>query len=124
VEDFRLLAVHSGGDTVFAVLPHRQLMGQEYREQLEHDFRRLSQLGAAAVRLDLRAVEFIDGAFTGLLIRLVRALAAGGACLTVEASPNLVEVFQIIKLDRLFEVIPWKGETASAGSAEPPAPDD
>lgn len=105
MEGFRFLTVLPNRNAVCAVLPYRELCGEEYREGLEHDYRRLIQLGVAAVRLDLRAVEFIDGAFVGPLVLFARRLAAGGGRLTVEASPNLAELFRILKLDLLFEVL-------------------
>ncbi len=114
MEGLRLPTAHADGSTVFAALPHRQLMGQEYREGLEHDYRRLSQSGATAIRLDLRAVEFIDGAFPGRLVGLARAVAAKRGRLTVEASPNLAEIFRITKLDRLLEVV-WDDGPQAAG---------
>ncbi|MFO0968761.1 MAG: STAS domain-containing protein [Gemmataceae bacterium] len=106
MEGLRLLTARSDGDTLFAVLPQRELIGEEYREGLAHDFSRLSQSEVAAIRLDLQAVEFIDGAFMGLLLRLVRSLLARGERLTVVASDHLREVLQITRFDRLFEVIP------------------
>lgn len=121
VEGFRVLTVHPNGDTVIAVLPHHRLLGLEYREGLEHDYLRLSQLGGTAVRLDLRAVEYIDGAFLGLLIKLVKGLAAGDGRLTVEVSDNLAEILRITKMDRLFEVVRGPGDAGAAGQAEPAA---
>ncbi|MFM7164279.1 MAG: STAS domain-containing protein [Planctomycetaceae bacterium] len=124
MEGFRLLTVRHDGNAVTAVLPYRHFLGQEYREGLKHDYRQLTQLGSAAVRLDLRAVEHIDGAFAGLLVQLARGLADGGGRLTVEASPSLAELFRITRLDRLFEVLVGPGDTRTAGPAEPNAAAD
>lgn len=118
---FRLLTVRVEGDVAVAVIPCRRLMGHEYRDRLEDDFRRLSCLGVAAVRLDAGAVEFIDGEFPGLLIGLAKGMAAGGGRLTVEASAGLAEIFRVTNLDRLFAVV---AAGRVMGPAEPGDPPD
>jgi anti-anti-sigma regulatory factor len=119
VDGFRLINVRLDGDTLHAILPYPRMLGQDYREELGQDFSRLCELRAAVVRLDLSAVDYIDGFFPGLVIRLARSLAAAGRQLTVEASPNLEPVFRLTKLDRMFEVVSGAGKTGQASSAEP-----
>jgi anti-anti-sigma regulatory factor len=118
MDDFRILNVRLDGDTVLAVLPCRQLAGQEYREDLRHDYRRLCELPAAVIRLDLRSVEYIDAYFTSPLILLAKSLGKAKRRLTVQASANLEEVFRITKLDHLFEMVSGTGNTSEEKPAE------
>jgi len=104
LEGFHILRVHRIEETLHATLPCQQLLGQGYRADLGHDFHQLTEMPGAIVRLDLRDLVLIDGYFPTLLIQLARPLADQGRKLTVYASPVLVEVLRITKLDHLMIV--------------------
>ena len=114
---FQLLTVQIVQDTAYAVLQKKQLIGQNYREGLKQDCLQLSQVETAAVWLDLRMVELIDGAFPGILLRLFKALKERQIRLTVQASANLREVFRVLKFDQLFDVV---SEVDDKDTEDPP----
>lgn len=109
MEELRLLTARAEGGTIHAALPLSRVMGRACRDGLEHDCRLLAETGAVAVRLDLRAVAFIDGAFFGVLVGLARDLRRAGGRLTVEASADLADVLRVTRLDRLIEVVGGPG---------------
>jgi anti-anti-sigma factor len=57
--------------------------------------------------LDFREVDLIPSAALGKLVRLKKTVeAASGRIALRKLSPNLLKVFQIIGLDRVFEIEP------------------
>jgi anti-anti-sigma factor len=57
--------------------------------------------------LDFREVELIPSAALGKLVRLKKTVdAASGRIVLRKLSPNLLKVFQIIGLDRVFNLEP------------------
>jgi hypothetical protein len=97
VDGFQLLTVNSDGKSVLAVLKSTELVGPDYRAPLQVDFERLAQLGCSIVRLDLRALEFIDGAFCRILMGFVTELSAASGELTIDARPELADVLRSFK---------------------------
>jgi anti-anti-sigma factor len=103
--NYRLIQVEARGDTLLAVLDQRTLMEPVARDALRHDFLLLIEQKPRRVELDLKAVEYMDGALTSQLIQLWKRLKDSEATLLVIPSPVLAEILEITKLDRLFEVV-------------------
>ncbi len=124
VNGFQLLQVHRAENAVRAVLPYRRLFGRQHREELENDFQRLCALSAAVVELDLRSVQYIDGSFGGLVVRLAKLLSETGRPLTVYASADLEQVFRVARMDRVFTIVGESGTTTPADRDQPDEDDD
>lgn len=102
---YQLLQVESRGKTLVAVLLTSRAVGDSVREKLRHDFALLAAQRPDCVELDLRAVEYADGALTSQLIQFWKKLKDREARLVVIPTEMLAEIFEITKLDRLFEVV-------------------
>jgi hypothetical protein len=105
VDGFQLMTVNSDGKSALAVLKSAELVGPNYRARLQADFERLAQLGCSIFRLDLRALESIDGEFCRILMGFVSELSAASSELTVDARPELAGVLQSIKYSWRVNVV-------------------
>jgi anti-sigma B factor antagonist len=96
--------VHVAGDVDFAV-------SDQFAAAVE------AALAAATYSLviDMSSVRFIDSSAIGILIRAHKAMAArGGAFGLVAASPMILRVISIVRLDTVFSIYP---DIASAVAA-------
>jgi anti-sigma B factor antagonist len=65
--------------------------------------------GASEIVIDLSEVSFIDSTTIGILMRTRKRLAPlSGRLLLVCNDPNMVRLFEITALDRLFEIHPTR----------------
>ncbi len=68
-------------------------------------------VGAAELRLDLCALEYLSSAGLGKLLVLYKRLrAAGGRLSLCKVRPVVYEVFEVTRLTGLFDVCPAGGE--------------
>ena len=75
----------------------------------EFERRVLEALGRGATELliDLSEVSFIDSTTIGILMRTRKRLApVGGRVLVVTSDRNILRLFEITALDRMFEIYP------------------
>ena len=75
----------------------------------EFERRVLEALGRSATDLliDLSEVSFIDSTTIGILMRTRKRLAPlGGRVLVVTSDRNILRLFEITALDRMFEIYP------------------
>jgi anti-sigma B factor antagonist len=61
--------------------------------------------GASELLIDLSEVSFIDSTTIGILMRTRKRLAPlGGRVLVVTSDRNILRLFEITALDRMFEI--------------------
>ena len=116
--DVRASAVADGAFVISVVGEADLYTAPALREEM------LGALAAGAKRLvvDLSDVTFIDSTSIGTLVRAERELRASGGTISVVANdPNIVRVFRITALDRLFPIYATRAEAIAALS--PPAAD-
>jgi anti-sigma B factor antagonist len=69
--------------------------------------------GASDVTVDLSRVEFVDSAGVGLLVALFKAMRLkGGRVRYSRLRPGVRSVLEIIRLDRIFEIVEEAAEPA------------
>lgn len=67
--------------------------------------------GATELLIDLTEVSFIDSTTIGILMRTRKRLAPiGGRVQVVTADRNILRLFEITALDRMFEIYPSRAE--------------
>lgn len=55
--------------------------------------------------IDLHQVEFVESAFLGMLVVALRRVATGGGYIRLcRMNPHVLAVFQVMKLDQVFEI--------------------
>ena len=102
VEDIQDVTVVNFTDKKILDEQNIQVIG----EQL---FSLVDELGRRKVLLNFKNVEFLSSAALGKLITLNRKLqSAGGKLVLCEIDPQIYEVFEITKLNKLFTI--HKGE--------------
>lgn len=71
--------------------------------------------GHTRLVLDFNEVEFVDSSFLGLLIIVLkRATAAGGDIRICCLQPPLQKIFQLMRLNRLFQIYGSRDEAVAS----------
>ena len=65
--------------------------------------------------LNLKDLKFVDSSGIGALLSCLRkAHAAGGDVKLAELPPNVRSLFELVRMDRLFEIFETKAEAAAS----------
>jgi len=73
--------------------------------KVRSDLLALIESGKDHLVLDFEDVDFVDSSFLGLLIVVLkRATATGGDVRICCLRPQLINIFTLMRLDRLFEI--------------------
>jgi anti-sigma B factor antagonist len=102
----RHFEVEDVGDVTVVRFMDRKILDeptmQAVREPL---FQLVDQLGRRKVLIDFRHVEYLSSAFLGTLITLNKKIhEAGGQLALSNLDPQLQEVFQLTRLDKLLKI--------------------
>jgi anti-sigma B factor antagonist len=82
-------------------------MGPEFERRVLEAIGR----GASDLVIDLTEVSFIDSTTVGILMRTRKRLApVSGRVLVVTSDRNILRLFEITALDRMFEIYPRRSE--------------
>ena len=101
----RLEVEHIGDVTVVNFVDKKILDEQNIQVIGEQLFQLVDELGRRKVLLNFKNVEFLSSAALGKLITLNRKLqSAGGKLVLCEIIPQIYEVFEITKLNKLFNI--------------------
>ena len=80
---------------------------EEFKQTLHNDI----ELGWRKIVVDLTECEFIDSTFLGaLVVSLKRITGLGGDLKLVGFQPEVVTMFQLTRMYRVFETFPTKEE--------------
>jgi anti-sigma B factor antagonist len=111
----RLEVIEAGDVTVVHLRDHKiidELVIQEIGQEL---FQLVDAEHRTRLLLNFAAVEFLSSAALSKLIALERRIKArGGKLILSDIRPDLLKVFQITKLTRLFEIQPTEKEALRA----------
>ena|SRR3990167_6321807 len=84
-------------------------------EKLKENLLKQTSPSASRVVLDLSGVDFIDSACLGALIAVARRLREKGGDVKISGlNAEVKSIFQITRLDRVFEVFEKKEEAVSS----------
>lgn len=116
--------VEDVGGVIVASLVDSELLDQDVLEQVNDQLAELAGwLRGADVVLSFRDVRAMSSAFLAVVLRFARGVSRPGARLKLcGIAPNLREVFQITRFDRLFELHSDEVSALCAVEAERPAP--
>jgi anti-anti-sigma factor len=74
-------------------------------EEMKAEIKKLLVSSSGDLTIDFSGVEMIDSKGLGLLIAVFNSLEAGGRKLRITgASPDLVDLFRVMRLDRHFVI--------------------
>ncbi len=97
------MKVHSNGDTL-SVLEVKQLGASganAIRDEIRAAFSKLHK----NIEFDLSTTDFLDSCGLGCLVALHKTAVAHGGCLRiVNPRPQALQLLQLTRLDRVFEV--------------------
>jgi anti-sigma B factor antagonist len=86
--------------------------------EFKDELLRVIRGGATLVAVDLTQTTFIDSTALGVLIRGVERLKINDGRLVVACSdPNIVKVFEVTGLDRVFSVVGSREEALAQASS-------
>src|SRR5204863_3976186 len=100
----RRLEVEDIGDITVVNFVDKKILDEQNIQVIgEQLFSLVDELGRRKVLLNFKNVEFLSSAALGKLITLNRKLqSAGGKLVLCEIDPQIYEVFEITKLNKLF----------------------
>ena len=106
----RRLEVEDIGDITVVNFVDKKILDEQNIQVIgEQLFQLVDELGRRKILLNFKNVEFLSSAALGKLITLNRKLqSAGGKLVLCEIDPQIYEVFEITKLNKLFTI--HKGE--------------
>ena len=112
----RRLEVEQMGEVAVVSLTNRKLLTEESIQAVgEELFRLVEQSDRKKLLLNFSHIEHMSSAVLGLLIRLnKRVVMAGGKLVLCGIDPQLREVFEITKLDKVFPM--YRDEQEAVGS--------
>jgi len=104
---YTYLSLQDAGDVLLVAFLQASILDQAVIDQIAREFGQV-ELEAASNRkllLDFRAVEYMSSAMLGKLIQLHKRCKIGKIKLKLcGISKNPLDVFQITRLDKLFEI--------------------
>lgn len=102
----RRLEVEDHGDIAVVTFIDNKIIDEQNINAIGEDlFRLVDELGRKKILLNFSKVEFLSSAALGKLITLNRKLqAVKGTLVMCSIKKEIVEVFKITKLDKLFKI--------------------
>jgi anti-sigma B factor antagonist len=103
----RRLEVEDIGDVTVVNFVDKKILDEQNIQVIgEQLFQLVDELGRRKILLNFKNVEFLSSAALGKLITLNRKLqSAGGKLVLCEIDPQIYEVFEITKLNKLFTIV-------------------
>lgn len=103
----RRLEVEDIGDITVVNFVDKKILDEQNIQVIgEQLFQLVDELGRRKILLNFKNVEFLSSAALGKLITLNRKLqSAGGKLVLGEIDPQIYEVFEITKLNKLFTIV-------------------
>lgn len=95
---------HSGTDTLVAV--HAPRLDASFAPQFKADMMEIVNAGARRIVLDMSAVKLIDSSGLGTLVSILKALNGQGSIVIRGASPTVLGLFKLTRMDRVFTIEP------------------
>lgn len=103
----QLHTTQAGADTIVAVQASR--LDASFAPQFKTDMMEIVNGGARRIVLDMSAVKLIDSSGLGTLVSILKALNGQGSIVIRGASPTVLGLFKLTRMDRVFTI-----ETAAA----------
>jgi len=102
----RRLEVENIGDVTVVCLTDRKILVEQSIQVIGEQLLNLvNESGRKKLLLNFRNVEYMSSAVLGMLVTLnKKVLAAGGKLVLCGIDPQIREVFEITKLDKLFVI--------------------
>ena len=103
----RRIEVEQAGDVTIAAFVERRVLEDEQIQQIgDALFWLVDVIERRKVLIDYGSIEFLSSATLGKLITLHRKLqAAGGWLAMCRVPPDVMDVFRIIKINRIFTIV-------------------
>jgi anti-sigma B factor antagonist len=102
----RRLEVEESGDVTIVQFIDRKILDEQNIQKIGEDlFSLVDELGRRKILLNFGNVEYLSSAALGKFITLNKKVqAAQGKLILCNIDPNIYEVFEITKLNKLFNI--------------------
>ena len=100
----QLSITQTGADAIVAVQTPR--LDASIAPQFRTEMLELVQKGAKNIVLDLSAVKLLDSSGLGTLVSILKALGGQGGISIRGASPSVLALFKLTRMDRVFTIEP------------------
>jgi anti-sigma B factor antagonist len=104
----RLLSVEDVGDVAVVNFTHRRITDEQVIQLIgEQLFGLVDDAGRRKILLNFANVEYLSSAVLGKLITLnKKTQAAGGRLVLCNIDPQIYEIFELTRLNRIFKIHP------------------
>jgi anti-sigma B factor antagonist len=103
-DTMQLIVNTAGINTVVAV--HANRLDASIAPQFKAEMMAILNQGAKHLVLDLGAVKLIDSSGLGTLVSVLKALNGEGGIVIRGASPSVLGLFKLTRMDRVFTIEP------------------
>jgi anti-sigma B factor antagonist len=112
----RHLDVEDIGDVTVVNFTDRKILDEQHIQTIgEQLFSLVDEAGRRKLLLNFRNVEYMSSAALAKLITLNKKIKeVGGRLVLCDIEPQIMEVFEITKLDRIFSIYPGEQEALQA----------
>jgi anti-sigma B factor antagonist len=108
----RRLEVENMGDVTVVCFTDRKILVEQHIQLVGEQLFNVVNEGRKQLLLNFRNVEYMSSAVLGMLVTLNKKIqASGGKLVLCNIDPQIREVFEITKLDKLFVI---RGEEQEA----------
>jgi len=102
----RRLEVEDNGDVTIVNFIDKKILDEQNIQKIGEDlFSLVDEMGRRRIVLNFRNVDYLSSAALGKFITLNKKVhGAGGKLVLCNIDPNIYEVFEITKLNKLFNI--------------------
>ena len=112
----RRIVCQPHGDVTIVSFVDRKILDELYIKQIGDElFELVDKHGKKKILINFENVEYLSSAALGKLITLNKKMAAvNGQLKLCSISPTIIEIFQITKLDKFFDIHPTEADALEA----------
>jgi len=93
-------------DSTTVVAVHSSRLDASFAPQFKTEMLEIVSGGATELVLDLSEVKLIDSSGLGAMVSVLKALNGKGGILIRKASPAVLGLFKLTRMDRVFNIEP------------------
>lgn len=109
----QLNITQTGADAIVSVQSSR--LDASFVPQFKSELLELIQKGGKNIVIDLSLVKLVDSSGLGSLVSLLKALGGQGGISIRGASPSVLALFKLTRMDRVFSIEPAVAERPPGG---------
>jgi anti-sigma B factor antagonist len=111
-----MLAQHKNGSLVI-VKPLERRLDADSSRYFKEKMAEIINRGESQILLNLSEVQFVDSSGLGALLSLLRQLGEGGNLMLCGIAENVMNLFRLTRLNRVFQIYPDEAQALAAATS-------